>query len=517
VRNSVFLINSGAYIAGEIQRDFGLVSPVFLPLQGKALICHQIAALDRYDKIILTLPYDYTVEEKFSWILNIPKLSIVYVDSNRSLGNSILNALLEVNELDIGIDILHGDTFFHELPEGVDLYSISCANDRNVWAKSKEINGYVISGYFSFSSQKYLCQCLQSAELDFVRALGLYNNKFRLREVPTDNWFDFGHHNTFYQSKAKLTTERSFNRIRVNGSVLTKGGDNQFKILAESEWYRNIPNSIRLFTPAYYGLNKDSDGVVYNLQYLHAPTLSELYVFSRHDLDFWRDVIIECFSFLKKCISFPAEKIYIDSNNLYFKDKTQLRLNLFQSESGFNLSEKISVNEFDPVSINQIVDYCNKQINVQNAKYFGISHGDFCFSNILYDFNDRKIKVIDPRGYLVQGEYSIYGDVAYDVVKLSHSLIGYYDIILSGIYNLEAVGSHKWKFSIHVDPIQIDIMNFYREQLYNDFPDLCEEIYPRMIHLFLSMLPLHSDVPARQFAFICNSVRLYYEWKKLEK
>ena len=107
--------------------------------------------------------------------------------------------------------------------------------------------------------------------------------------------------------------------------------------------------------------------------------------------------------------------------------------------------------------------------------------------------------------------------MAYDVVKLSHSLIGYYDIILSGIYNLEAVGSHKWKFSIHVDPIQIDIMNFYREQLYNDFPDLCEEIYPRMIHLFLSMLPLHSDVPARQFAFICNSVRLYYEWKKLEK
>ena len=41
-----------------------------------------------------------------------------------------------------------------------------------------------------------------------------------------------------------------------------------------------------------------------------------------------------------------------------------------------------------------------------------------------------------------------------------------------------------------------------------DFP-----IYQIMIHLFLSMIPLHKDSTSRQNAFLCNSLRLYLEFK----
>jgi hypothetical protein len=38
-------------------------------------------------------------------------------------------------------------------------------------------------------------------------------------------------------------------------------------------------------------------------------------------------------------------------------------------------------------------------------------------------------------------------------------------------------------------------------------------VYPIMIHLFLSMLPLHSDNKERQKAMLANALRLYVELK----
>lgn len=42
-------------------------------------------------------------------------------------------------------------------------------------------------------------------------------------------------------------------------------------------------------------------------------------------------------------------------------------------------------------------------------------------------------------------------------------------------------------------------------------------IYPIMIHLFLSMLPLHSDNSERQKAMLANALRLYVELKSQRK
>ena len=38
-------------------------------------------------------------------------------------------------------------------------------------------------------------------------------------------------------------------------------------------------------------------------------------------------------------------------------------------------------------------------------------------------------------------------------------------------------------------------------------------VYPIMVHLFLSMLPLHRDNPERQKAMLANALRLYIELK----
>ena len=145
-----------------------------------------------------------------------------------------------------------------------------------------------------------------------------------MEEVTADNWFDFGHYDTFYQSKARLTTERSFNRISVNAHSLTKTSERSFKIFAESEWYLNLPESLKLYTPKYYGRYEVNGAIFYTIEYLFAPTLAELFVFSRQNIDFWKMVISRCFSFLKTCKSVKGHKTMDNLNELYYNDKTIL-------------------------------------------------------------------------------------------------------------------------------------------------------------------------------------------------
>ena len=54
-----------------------------------------------------------------------------------------------------------------------------------------------------------------------------------------------------------------------------------------------------------------------------------------------------------------------------------------------------------------------------------ISHGDPCFSNIIYDRKSNLIKFIDPRGANDKAE--LYMHELYDIAKISHSILGNYD------------------------------------------------------------------------------------------
>jgi hypothetical protein len=139
-----------------------------------------------------------------------------------------------------------------------------------------------------------------------------------------------------------------------------------------------------------------------------------------------------------------------------------------------------------------------------------VMHGDFCFSNILYNSRVRRIRLLDPRGYVSKGQNSIFGDTRYDLAKLGHSIIGRYDDIIAGRYD----SSHRGNdYEISFD----DGANYrcanavYREIVIGTHRADSEEVRAAIVTLFISMLPLHSDRPDRQRAFIANAVRLYAE------
>ena len=135
-------------------------------------------------------------------------------------------------------------------------------------------------------------------------------------------------------------------------------------------------------------------------------------------------------------------------------------------------------------------------------------HGDFCFSNILFNFRVRRIKVIDPRGYVEPGKPSLFGDFRYDLAKFVHSIIGRYDNIVAGRYVLQARG-HDFDIRFEPTPQQAWLEGELNHLTIEGVPADGMVVRAIMTGLFLSMLPLHADRPDRQRAFIANALRLY--------
>jgi hypothetical protein len=113
--------------------------------------------------------------------------------------------------------------------------------------------------------------------------------------------------------------------------------------------------------------------------------------------------------------------------------------------------------------------------------------------------------MIDPRGLSGAGDFDSYGDSRYDVAKLFHSVFGKYDLIIAGRYRLEGSNiiflgeERRWKI----------VEDSFVKNIADRFDLSQNELIAMSVQLFLSMLPLHSDRPDRQRAFICNAYRLF--------
>ena len=76
-----------------------------------------------------------------------------------------------------------------------------------------------------------------------------------------------------------------------------------------------------------------------------------------------------------------------------------------------------------------------------------MSHGDLCFSNILYQRHANILRMIDPKG--AKEEEDIWTDPWYDLAKLSHSICGRYDFFNSGLYRVEI--GEDLKLGLHIE------------------------------------------------------------------
>lgn len=474
-------ILSSSKITNELAIDFGVIPPSQLPLANNYLIKFQLDELSRFcDKVYVSLLKND--------ILNNPgELHKYYVDDNLSLKELIIKILNSFQDEDVLF--LYGDTLIK--------YPKTICNDESVIycvkkTKLEYPNWYILPDNSvmcgSFLIKKDLNRILRSINIGSLKILldQLTINSQKVN-IENKNWFDFGHFHTYFSSKKNFLQTRFFNSIEsISNNFIKKSSQDIGKIIFEYNWLKSFHNLFPEITPFVRNLNLfESKTAAYEIEYINYPSLSDMFVIGKHD---------------------NGVKLYIIQNLIKTINNIQSKSPKKNINDNFIL-EKLNSREKDILRISKEFN-CHEQINkiIQSNKVFfennnfyeTIMHGDFCFSNILFDRRTDSLKLIDPRGYKNRNEgFSIYGPWVYDYFKLAHSFIGKYDCIIKGdsveSFNIEEI---NYNIDFFTSNTQIP-----RETLING-----------MINLFITMVPLHSDNLFRQKNFlemaqVLNSIR----------
>lgn len=516
----MILINSGAYVIPEFEAELGRIPPCMLPIGNKKLIENQVSAFRSKgytEQIYVTLPESYKLTLNEASLLEKLDVQVVQTNDAFSLAESVLFALnvIDYDEAK-SVHLLHGDTFITDIPEAntSDILAIGIAENDYNWKveyQQKELS-YVWCGYFSFSSRLALVKALAHARGDFIQAVNAYRTVCAVSLYLVKDWHDLGHVNTFFQSRASITTQRAFNTLQVNDGVVYKTGEPTVKIQAEANWFSNIPTELKRFIPQLidHGVSK-SAGYFYQLEYLPIIPFNELFVHGRNSPIEWNKLFKLLDEYLKLSRSFQVdaalhEKIEQDYVQL-IREKSLDRLERFSKNNNFDLDRPIQYGQTTLPSVRNIAQICIEK-SLALPVLASVMHGDLCFSNILFDSRADRVKVIDPRGLTATGELSIYGDQKYDFAKLTHSVIGLYDFIIAGRYELVVSNSHSFELDFQLDDRVKEIQQIFVNRYATGSLTLVK-ILPIVILLFLSMLPLHEDRLDRQRAMLANAMRLY--------
>lgn len=517
----MILIASGAYVIPEFQVELGEIPPCLLPIGNKKLLELQVHSLRKYfdEDIYLSLPESYEISASEKKIIDSLNLNIVYVPDTFNLCESLLYVLntSETIRHDEIFYLLHGDTYISDFSnlKTKDVVSVSKTNDNYNWEVIKRTNDYALvwSGFFSFSSINYFLKSLTLNRDNFVSAVNYYGKQYLLNYINCEHWFDLGHTNTYFNTRAKVTTQRAFNELNIHDGIVRKSGKPSQKIKAEAYWFEKTPRILKKYVPVLLDHGVDGDDYYYQLEYLPYMPLNELYVHGKNEKLQWNKIFTKLNEYMIISLNYDINQdtqsnIRLDTNKLYV-DKSRERFHQYLKDEKIKLNSNLIYNNKILPTLDDILEDCiQKTLNLKHA--FGVLHGDLCFSNVLFDSRGDRIKVIDPRGLNYSLELTNLGDLKYDFAKLTHSVVGLYDYIISGYYKLEESANGSMQIVFDVDDRVSDIINHYTETFkFDDFS--VKDIMPLVVLLFFSMLPLHSDRPDRQKAMFYNGLRLYKE------
>lgn len=527
-RHATCIIMSGSYVGQELAAELGPMPPAMMPIGHAKLYELQLEAFDPKEPVHLVLPEDYTLSKADKARLDAAGVNIIPLPEGLSVGTAIMYAINATELEDREVRILYGDTLFRALPEDSDVIVVASSMDDYSWADvdtkdgivtriHTEDAGYALGnrtvacGYFSLSSSAALVKAIIKRNGDFNSALLEYGEARPLHAITVEDWLDFGHIQTFFRSRRTVTTARAFNQLEARDLTVRKSSQTEiFKIGAEIHWFRNTPPEVQVYTSRVITSGEVNGVPFYETEYEYLLTLSELYVFGAIGKSVWGRITAACSDFLHACVGVQGPGSG-DTALGRLTANAAPRLQKFAVETGFDIERPLEYGGRALPSLVGIAEHLRDIIDLESGRCESVMHGDFCFSNIFYNNRARRVRVIDPRGYVEPGVGSIYGDVRYDLAKLAHSVIGRYDQIIAGRYSCRPVLTGDAYIEFEEAAQGEWLRDGFRELSVDGMRIADDQIQAIMIGLFLAMLPLHGDRPDRQQAFIVNALRLFSE------
>ena len=303
----------------------------------------------------------------------------------------------------------------------------------------------------------------------------------------------------------QLAATRHFNSLGIDDYFVRKRSSDHRKIDAEANWLRSVPSELQPFTARLIEDDQGKSPGEYCTLYSSYPTVAELYLAQSSRL-VWRRVLDSCLDFLDRAYRHTALDRVSPFKWLVI-DKLHERL---QEYPGFlpSMREPLRINGEDVGSLESNLDHLEAVVSMAPELPSCVMHGDFCFSNILFDLRADRIVLIDPRG-LVGDETTLYGDVRYDIAKLGHSILGRYDQIMGEHLVAEQPGNASFELQVPNDPLRDWLEAQFLASQIAEVPFNAATIQAAIVSLFLSMIPLHQESQSRQATLFANALRLY--------
>ena len=306
---------------------------------------------------------------------------------------------------------------------------------------------------------------------------------------------------------------RYFNSIEKDELYITKRSDNIKKIENEYHYYEFLPDELKLFFIKPIDLQKTNDWCSYKVEKLNVPDVSIQWVHNSFTPREFKILLAKLFLFLeKRPTKTVPEKDHQAVIEKFYLKKVADRIAELKAKPEYTVIADIIRNSTEIKDIDKLFELYKVKLASLLAKkkyepMLALSHGDLCASNMLYDKRINMLKLIDPRG--AETQEGLYFDAYYDVCKLSHSIMGDYDLINNGLFDL--FYDNNLQIQLKADPLpdkaqyQKLFLKFLED---NQFDYELVRIFEAS--LFLSMLPLHIDNPKKVVAFILNAVQIIY-------
>lgn len=306
---------------------------------------------------------------------------------------------------------------------------------------------------------------------------------------------------------------RFFNHIHSEDSYFVKSSSKIEKMQAEFNFLAGIPAELRSYFPQVGQLKKENKKASYQVEKVFMLDLSKQLINRVLNNEAVIDSLLARLrTYLEAC---PVKKVSRDEFVQSFKndilDKNTKRFTELKELDIYGKLNHIAVlRGYD--SCEAIFELINRALEkaLDNTKNCALSfsHGDLCFSNILFDKNTSAIKFIDPKGF-DQSIDETYRTQYYDLAKLSHSFVGLYDLIIYDLVEIQFSDKGDMSLNYLID-------GKYREILRTKFEEFIKSIKAdyklvRLIEssLFLSMIPLHQDIPKKMLAQFLQAIESF--------
>lgn len=444
------------------------------------------------------------------------KLNITYIEQKELLG--LNHAIYEtINQMDIeeysGIFIMLGDAIFTNnkiykfdksyiackiMPD----YSRWCIavkdnNDNLVKLLDKpqsmpEINLALVGAYYFDDSTLFKNSVIEAInsgitiknEYQISTAIEIYNKVKKINILTLtdeDDWLDFGELDQYNKNKRKINQSRFFNSVKYNDDiVLKKSDENKIKIQREIMWFLAMPKKLHKYFPDLISYNLDDTNPEYSIRYCEGNTIQEMWLYSNFNDELWIKILTRV----------------MNAINDFKKNSNEKKID-FYSFICNQLKKRVDIDEFfagDTLKINNVTydlnklkEFFNSYLKQSNIRFTDsnsyICHGDMVFSNILYNIATNDIKLIDPRGNFC--ENIIYGDIRYDIAKLTQCIVGDYDYIVNDLFTLTDNGYKIYMAKSNT--LKDTLFSFITKEY-----DRRDILFLTAIQ-FMTMIPLHKE------------------------